>query len=1083
VLFIPIAIFYVLTIIKMFTQLLDTMYSGTYEKSQLEYWDTIDLSKKVENAGDPNKLYRFMDGPPFVSGDPHLGHLAVWSMKSTTLNYQRQRGKMCLNRLGYDCHGLPVENRIAKEKNLETIADIEKVGIDQFCKWCKEMIDKYSNPSNPDSWPPLMRRLGRWADYSNTYRTMDVEFMESTWHVFKTMFDKDLVYMGYKVVPYSWACQTSLSNFEASQNYKEKNTKSVYVMFPVIGEDDTYFVAWTTTAWTLPSNMALCVGEEIEYVKVDVDNKYYYVSKNTYEKVFGKGKCKIVETMKGSDLTGKRYTPIFDCFRDEPGLFVVVADSYVKDTEDSGTGIVHQSPPFGEEDYDICVKNGLVTNTTVQNFCTVDEFGKFNDLVPMFKGQNVCDSSTTINIIIELKRLGVFIKTDMYKHNYPYCWRTDTPLIYRVVKSVFIKVTSLKDQMIALNDKINWHPRAIGEKRFKDWLANARDWAVSRSRYFGTPIPLWVSSDGDMLCIGSRQELADFTGKSAESYSDIHKELMDKETFTRDGKVYTRIPDIFDCWFESGCVPFGQIHYPFENRELIDSVDHLSDLVIEGLDQTRGWFYTLLVVATAMTDGKKVPFKNVICTGMVLDSQGRKISKRLGNYVDINQLIDKYGVDVLRTYLVGSPLVNANPLLCNPDALEIIKGNQIRYINGVRFFLEHSSNYQKNGNTFMILGDAQFEQITNVFDKWIMGRLTDLSRLTKNNMEDYKLDKVVHDQTDFVEDLLNWYLKFNRSRMKGLCGTTEWMISLSVLHYVIHNYARLCAPVTPFISEYVHRNIYLPVVPSAPESIHFMEYPEINFSCESLHTVFGYLKRICETVRAMRDKSKYHTTVRMPIKRCVVYHNDATLLAEISSNIAMVNEDINCITIDYRDLGKNVKNSIKPNFKTIGKEFTKFSTKIVKILKEMTSEEIASLDETSMCVTVDGVEYKLTSDHYTISREPVSSESELVTTIVGDVMIGIDFTIDDEVAVDYITKCVHSSIQNTRKKMDLHPWDKVVVKLNSSITSRVSDIDTRLKASLTNSDVVLTEEGTFETVVSIKVIGELYDVSYSVERC
>jgi isoleucyl-tRNA synthetase len=1067
----------------MFTQLSEDPTYSNHEQSQLLHWDSIDLMKKVDRMGDVQKLYRFMDGPPFVSGDPHLGHLAVWSMKSTTLNYQRQKGRMCLNKLGYDCHGLPVENRISKEKNLETIADIENVGIDQFCKWCKEMIDKYSNPSNPDSWPPLMRRLGRWADYSNTYRTMDVEFMESTWHVFKTMFDKDLVYMGYKVVPYSWACQTSLSNFEASQNYKEKSTKSVYVMFPVIGEDNTYFVAWTTTAWTLPSNMALCVGEDIEYVKVSVDNKYYYVSKNTCEKVFGKGKCTIVETMKGGDLKGKSYKPIFDCFKDIPGLFVVLTDSYVKDTEDSGTGIVHQSPPFGEEDYDICVKNGLVTNTTVQNFCTVDEFGKFNDLVPEFKGQNVCESDTTINIIIALKRLGVFIKTDMYKHNYPYCWRTDTPLIYRVVKSVFIKVTSLKDQMIALNDKINWHPRAIGEKRFKDWLSNARDWAVSRSRYFGTPIPLWVSSDGDVLCIGSREELANFTGKSQESYSDIHKELMDKETFTHGGKIYTRIPDIFDCWFESGCVPFGQIHYPFENRELIDSVDYLSDLVIEGLDQTRGWFYTLLVVATAMTDGKKVPFKNVICTGMVLDSEGRKISKRLGNYVDINEYIKKYGVDVIRTYLVGSPLVNANPLLCNTDAIEIIRGNQIRYINGVRFFLEHSSNFQKNGNTFMILGDTlQFEHVTNVFDKWILGRLTDLSQSVEKNMEEYKLDKVVHAQTDFVEDLLNWYLKFNRSRMKGLCGVDEWMISLSVLHYVIHNYARLCSPVTPFISEYVHRSIYIPVVPSTPESIHFMTYPEINFRCdESIHTIFSYLKKICETVRSMRDKSKYHTTIRMPIKRCVVYHNDASLLREISDNIAMVNEDINCIEIDYQDLGKNVKSTIKPNFKTIGKEFTKFSTKIVNILKDMTSDEILRLDDTNITVTVDGIVYSLTSDHFAISREPVSSESELVTTIVGDVMIGIDFTVDSQVTTNYITKCMHSSIQNSRKTLSLHPWDKIMVRLNPLLKSKVADIDTLLKTSLTNSDVVWGDETeTFVNDVGIKLCGDVYNTSYNV---
>lgn len=1067
----------------MFTQLPDDANYSTHEQAQLKYWDAVCLLKKVEGDGDPEKLYRFMDGPPFVSGDPHIGHLAVWSMKSMVLNYQRQKGFRCLNKLGYDCHGLPVENRISKERNLETIADIEKVGIDQFCKWCKEMIDKYSNPENPDSWPPLMRRLGRWADYHNTYRTMDVEFMESTWNVFKTMFDKDLVYMGYKVVPYSWACQTSLSNFEASQNYKEKVTKSVYVMFPVVGEDNTYFVAWTTTAWTLPSNMALCVGEDIEYVKAEVDGKFYYISKNTQDKVFGKGKSKVVETLKGSDLKGKNYTPIFDCFKDIPGLFTVLTDSYVKDTEDSGTGIVHQSPPFGDEDYDICVKNGLVTNTTVQNFCTVDEFGKFNTLVPEFEGQNVCDPATTVNLIIALKKSGLFIKTEMYKHNYPYCWRTDTPLIYRVVKSVFIKVSSLKDQMVALNEKINWHPKAIGERRFKDWLTNARDWAVSRSRYFGTPIPLWVSEDGDMLCIGSRNELAGYTGKPTESYSDIHKELMDKETFTHNGKIYTRIPDIFDCWFESGCVPFGQIHYPFENRELIDSVDYLSDLVIEGLDQTRGWFYTLLVVATAMTDGKKVPFRNVICTGMVLDSQGRKISKRLGNYVDIYQYIEKYGVDVIRTYLIGSPLVNANPLLCNTEVIENIRSNQIRYINGVRFFLEHASNFQRSGNNFMILGDTlSFDEITNVFDKWILSQLADLSQSIEKNMEEYKLDKVVYCQTEFVEDIVNWYVKFNRSRMKGLCGTHEWMKSLSVLHYVIHTYARLCSPVTPFISEYVHRNIYMLIVPSAPESIHLMKYPVISFKFDnSLHYQFDYLKKICETVRAMRDKSKFHTTARMPIKRCVVFHDSSELLSDISNNIAMVNDDINCIKIDYQNLGESVEYSIKPNLKNLGQQFKKDSGKIVNYLKGVNVREMSTLNNT-IKVSIDNKDYELTSEHFTTVRNPVSSELGLVTTIVDDMMIGIDFTIDEDVTNDYITKCMHSSIQNSRKALKLHPWDKVTVRLNPELKSKVSDIDVRLQSSLTNSEVGWgSDTELFNECVGITLSGSVYNTSYYVK--
>jgi isoleucyl-tRNA synthetase len=467
---------------------------------------------------------------------------------------------------------------------------------------------------------------------------------------------------------------------------------------------------------------------------------------------------------------------------------------------------------------------------------------------------------------------------------------------------------------------------------------------------------------------------------------------------------------------------------------------------------------------------------------MVLDSQGRKISKRLGNYVDIYQYIEKYGVDVIRTYLIGSPLVNANPLLCNTEAIENIRSNQIRYINGVRFFLEHASNFQRNGNNFMILGDTlSFDEITNVFDKWILSQLVDLSLSIEKNMGEYKLDKVVYSQTEFVEDLVNWYLKFNRSRMKGLCGTNEWMKSLSVLHYVIHTYARLCSPVTPFISEYVHRNIYM-LVSSAPESIHLMKYPEISFKFDnSLHYQFDYLKKICETVRAMRDKSKFHTTARMPIKRCVVFHDNSELLSEISNNIAMVNDDINCIKIDYQNLGENVECSVKPNLKKLGQQFKKDSGKIVNILKEMTVSEILTLGDT-LKVSIDNKDYELTSEHFTIVRNPVSSESELVTTIVGDMMIGIDFTVDEDVTTDYITKCMHSSIQNSRKALKLHPWDKVVVRVNPELKSKVSDIEVRLKSSLTNSEVIWGDDTElFSESVSIKLSGSVYNTSYNVK--
>lgn len=1044
----------------------DKTYTG-HEDDQMAYWSDIDLIDTLKSLYSSGELYRFMDGPPFVSGKLHLGHFAVSSMKSMVLNYKGQRGMLCLNRLGYDCHGLPVENLIFKKYGYRTIDDVKTRGEEEFTERCMSEINFYSNPSNPESWPPSLLRIGRWADYMVTYRTCDRPYMESVLWVFSVFFKKGLVYIGFKVVPFSTACQTALSNFEATQNYREKLTKSVFVLFPVLGEENTYFVVWTTTAWTLPSNMALCVGPDIEYVKVESEGKFYYISANTAPKLFKKGKYKIVKTMKGTDLEGKRYKPIFPYFKDDPKLFRVITNSYVKDLpttsdkerDDSGTGIVHESAPFGEEDFNICVENGIVTNTTVQNYCTVNEFGEFNDLVPDFKGMHVHDDETTKQLIIRMKEMGLFMKTYMYKHNYPYCWRTDTPLIYRVVESVFIKVSAITDQMLALNEAITWHPKHIGERRFKNWLANARDWAVSRTRFFGTPIPIWRSEDGDMICVGSCQELADLTGKSPEDFPDLHKHHLDKVVIQKNGKTYHRVPYIFDCWFESGSVPFGQIHYPFENRELIDDVDYLSDFIVEGLDQTRGWFYTLLVIATAITDGKKVPFKNVICTGMILDESGNKFSKRLGNNIDINDYLKRYGADVIRTYLISSPLVNAEPLLLNQQHIDILKKNQIRYINSMKFFLEYASNFQRQGHTFRLLGkDMDFSEVTSVFDKWILSRLTILSDTYVDHMENYRLNKAVDVQLGFIEDLVNWYIQFNRSRMKGIYDVKEWSDSLSVLHFVLHTYARICSAATPFISEYVHRNIYLNVVPDSPKSIHYMPYPSFpSMKDEELDKTFHYLKIICDSVRTLRSQSSTHSSVRVPLKRCVVYHDDSQLLQDISDNIHMVQENVNCIDIDFNRLEGNVSYVLEPMFKDIGKTFRKDTGKVVKALKKLKSADIATMvNKESYELVIGDKTFSVPKDCYTIIKCPADTESSLMTKIVGDIMVGIDTTYDKSVENDYIAKVVHSTIQNVRKNLKLHPWDKISVTLSEEFAKSIPDLDERLRSSLSNADVYWT---------------------------
>ena len=555
--------------------------------------------------------------------------------------------------------------------------------------------------------------------------------------------------------------------------------------------------------------------------------------------------------------------------------------------------------------------------------------------------------------------------------------------------------------------------------------------------------------------------------------------VKDTHSFLANGLV------VHNCWFESGCVPFAQAHYPFENKGLIDSADALSDFVVEGLDQTRGWFYTLLVIATAMTDGTKVPFKNVICTGMVLDEFGRKISKNLGNDIDTKAYISKYGADIIRLYLIGSPLIQAEPLKFTPLNVDLLKKNQIRYVNGVKFFLEHASNFQKNNHTFALLGrDMKFSEVTDVFDRWILSRLSELVRAIDDDMENYRLNKVVEKQLDFIEDIVNWYIKFNRSRIKGLYGDVEWSKSLSVLHFVLHTYSLLCAPTTPFLSEHIYQNIYVPVVKDAPESIHFMSYPSFSSMIDTeLDKVFRYLKKICEGMRALRDKSDKHLSVKMPIKSCVIYHDDQDLLNLLSKNMDMVQEEVNCISMKYKTLKDNIAYSIEPNFKIIGKKFGKLTGKVSSTMRSLSSDTISSMGANFEMV-VDGDTLIITPECYTLHKNPGSSESELATSLVDDVMIGVDFTLDEEVKLDYVSKCMHSSIQNTRKLMGLRPWDKINVVLCQELMEHVGDLPARLGSSLTNSDVTWsnTDEQEFKVITEIKMNNDVFNGSYTVTK-
>eukprot|EP01035_Chromulina_nebulosa_P017859 gene17859-23472_t len=649
------------------------------EEVILKYWKDIDAFNTSLKLSEGRPEFTFYDGPPFATGLPHYGHILAGTIKDTVTRYAHQTGHYVSRRFGWDCHGLPVEYEIDKKLGITGRDMVLEMGVANYNSECRSIVQRYTA-----EWEETVTRLGRWIDFRNDYKTMDPSFMESVWWVFKTMFDKGLVYRGYKVMPYSTACGTPLSNFEAGLNYKDVNDPAVVVSFPLINDPEVSLLAWTTTPWTLPSNLALCVNSSFDYVKIQDktrNNKIFIILEKRLSQLFpeiNKPDCTderkdelytILERLKGSQLVGLKYTPLFDYFINQPNAFRVVADNYV--TEDGGTGIVHQAPAFGEDDYRVCLSNNIIGKGEDLP-CPVDANGRYTDQVPEYVGRAVKDADNDISQALKAK--GRLVLKEVYFHSYPFCWRSDTPLIYKAVPSWFVSVEKVKPQLLNNNTQTYWVPSFVQEKRFHNWLADAKDWAISRNRFWGTPIPLWISDDlEEMVAIGSVDELYQLSGVKV---TDLHKEYVDNITIpSKQGKgLLRRVDEVFDCWFESGSMPYAQLHYPFENQDRFNN-GYPADFIAEGLDQTRGWFYTLMVISTCLFN--KPAFKNLIVNGLVLAADGKKMSKRLKNYPDPKLILKNCGADALRLYLINSPVVRAEVLKFQEEGVSDI----IREVN------------------------------------------------------------------------------------------------------------------------------------------------------------------------------------------------------------------------------------------------------------------------------------------------------------------------------------------------------------------------------------------------------------------
>mmetsp|Transcript_20135 Transcript_20135/g.40307 ORF Transcript_20135/g.40307 Transcript_20135/m.40307 type:complete len:1168 (+) Transcript_20135:227-3730(+) len=1016
-------------------------------------WKSLDALRLQNNLakerGDPE--YTFYDGPPFATGLPHYGHILAGTIKDTVTRYAAQTGHYVSRRAGWDCHGLPVEYEIDQQLNITRREQVLEMGIDTYNKHCRGIVTRYTG-----EWETTVNRLGRWIDFRDDYKTMDPTFMESVWWVFKTLFDKGLVYQGYKVMPFSTACGTPLSNFEAGLNYKEDTVDpAVVVSFPLVDDSDVSLIAWTTTPWTLPSNLALCVHPDLQYVKVkDLKTGKVMVMaeerlKQVWPQMGGKkwkkeNEKELFERLdkyKGSDLVGWKYKPLFPYFSSFPGntFWRVLSDTYV--TSDSGTGIVHQAPAFGEDDYRVCLAAGVIEKGG-EIPCPVDANGIFTEDCADFKGRYVKEADDDICAL--LKSAGRLVQKDQIKHSYPFCWRSDTPLIYKAVPSWFVKVEEIKDRLLANNEKTYWVPSHVKEVRFRNWLRDARDWAVSRNRFWGTPIPVWASESFDeVVCVGSVEELRELSGVSV---SDLHRETVDKieiPSKKNPGTTLKRIDEVFDCWFESGSMPYAQKHYPFENAEEFEG-QFPADFIAEGLDQTRGWFYTLMVLSTALFD--KPAFKNLIVNGLVLAGDGKKMSKRLKNYPDPTLVINKYGADALRMYLINSPVVRAEPLKFQEEGvLGVVKDVFLPWFNAFRFLMQNVERWEGEAGGRFAPDKGKVASSTNSIDVWLTARTQGLIKFVHQEMSAYRLYTVMPELVAFVTELTNWYVRLNRDRLKGTDEDAE--TGLQVLYDTLLDVTVLMSPFTPFISEYFYQHLRKlqpsyadreeggrvnPPLPGKSDSVHLLRVPAYDPSLLNDTAVQGFkvLQKIIKLGRDAREKRLI--SVKMPIACMVVVLplTAAEILEDVRTKLAdYVKSELNSWDVRFvtrEEEHEWVKISLLPDLKVLGKKLGKKMSGVKKALVAMTHEEakkaIADGSAEVGGVTIDFKSEVLSK--YTYAKEG-DERWEGAVHSDGDVVVAIDTKEDPALVAAGKCREVITNIQKLRKSAGLEMADKV----------------------------------------------------------
>jgi len=1018
----------------MYNKVTTDMNFCSREKEVLDFWKQNEVFKKSLKENENSKDYfTFYDGPPTANGKPHIGHILTRVIKDIIPRYKTMKGYNVLRKAGWDTHGLPVELEVEKLLGIDGKQEIEKYGIEPFIQKCKESVWKYKG-----EWEQMSDRVGFWADMENPYITYDNNYIESVWWALKTIYDKGLIYKGYKIVPYCPRCGTALSSHEVAQGYKDVKETSVIVKFKAIDEENTYYLAWTTTPWTLPSNICLIMNPNENYVKVKVEDTYYIVAEALASTVFEN--YEVIYTKKGVDFERRKYEPLFD-YADEKtasnGYYLTVAD-YVTLTD--GTGIVHCAPAFGEDDAQV----GRRYNLPFVQY--VDERGRFTDEVYDMKGIFVKDGDRMV--IDKLYEKGLMFKEVEFTHSYPYCWRCDTPLLYYARSSWFIKMSALREKLLKNNSSVNWIPPTIGTGRMGNFLDNVIDWGFSRERYWGTPLPIWVCPDcGEIKVVGSRKELRELAGLSEDV--ELHRPYIDQVTFKCDkcGGEMKRTPEVLDCWFDSGSMPFAQFHYPFENKEEFEK-RFPAQFISEAVDQTRGWFYTLLAVSTLLFD--KSPFENCIVLGHVNDKDGIKMSKHKGNVVDPWSVLDVQGADAVRWYFYTASM----PWLPSRFSAENVSECQRKFMgtlwNTYAFYVLYAE-IDKFDPSKYSLKDCKF----SMMDKWILSGLNSLVKFVNENLENYKITECARKIQDFVDELSNWYVRRSRDRYWGKDMSEDKISAYMTLYTVLVTLSKLLAPFTPFMAESIYQNLVANFFKDEPMSVHLCKYPEADLSMidEKLEEDMEYILEVVNLARASRNSANIKN--RQPLKTMFIKTDDAKDDKEVLSIIAeeinvkeVVNVEDDTMFIDYE---------LKPQLKTLGPKYGKLINSIREYLATCDTLKVVNTvkaGETFTC-EIDGKQVDLELNDLLIS---VKNKEGFVATQNGNFTVILDTNLTEELVNEGIAREIVSKVQTMRKDAGLEVVDHIVL---------------GYKASGKVAEIIASDESIRQDVLADKVVREL----------